>query len=296
MQRSNIFTKKSLIVLLMLLTLGVITQAWYASRSGASSHMEAAPANLEISKLVTAEGRLITYPGAEVTIGADFTGTIQTLAVQEKDWLQKGQLIAEIKADDIRASLAESKAKIAELDADLKLHHSEVARADKLWQSGVGSRQMFDRSQRDLEVAQAKRETVSAEIRRLQAILAKTRVVAPIDGVIITRHTNMGETIESGKPIVTLADLRKTRIEAEVDEFDIGKIKLNDPVEIYAEGYSTIWRGHVEEIPDNVTTRRIKPQDPAKPVDTRVLMVKVALDGETPLKLGQRVEVKINSN
>jgi multidrug resistance efflux pump len=155
---------------------------------------------------------------------------------------------------------------------------------------------MLDRSQRDLEVAQAKRETVSAEIRKLQAILAKTRVVAPIDGVIITRHTNMGETIESGKPIVTLADLRKTRIEAEVDEFDIGKIKLNDPVEIYAEGYPTTWRGHVEEIPDNVTTRRIKPQDPAKPVDTRVLMVKVALDGETPLKLGQRVEVKINSN
>jgi hypothetical protein len=49
----------------------------------------------------------------------------------------------------------------------------------------------------------------------------------------------------------------------------------------------------VEEIPDAVMARRLKPQDPGRPSDTKVLLVKIALGGKTPLKLGQRVEVAI---
>jgi hypothetical protein len=94
--------------------------------------------------------------------------------------------------------------------------------------------------------------------------------------------------------LVTLADLNQLRIEAEVDEFDVGKVQLNAPVQITAEGFSQTWIGHIEDIPANVTTRRLKPPDPARPVDTRVLMVKIALhDKNIPLKLGQRVSVNI---
>jgi hypothetical protein len=53
------------------------------------------------------------------------------------------------------------------------------------------------------------------------------------------------------------------------------------------------WRGTVEEIPDQVVPRRIRPEDPGRPTDTRILAVKIALAGPTPLKLGQRVEVEI---
>jgi len=58
------------------------------------------------------------------------------------------------------------------------------------------------------------------------------------------------------------------------------------------EGYDGKWRGVIEEVPGNVVSRRLKPQDPAKPIDTRVLLVKIALAEGTPLKLGQRVEVE----
>ena len=62
-----------------------------------------------------------------------------------------------------------------------------------------------------------------------------------------------------------------------------------------AEGYDgKAWRGKVEEIPDSVVGRRLKPQDPGKPEDTRVLLVKIALLEPTPLKLGQRVEIRID--
>ena len=61
------------------------------------------------------------------------------------------------------------------------------------------------------------------------------------------------------------------------------------------EGETTTWRGTVEEIPDAVTGRKIKPQDPARPTDTRVLLVKVALAIPDGLKLGRRVEVEIET-
>ena len=84
------------------------------------------------------------------------------------------------------------------------------------------------------------------------------------------------------------------RIEAEVDEFDAGRVALGAPVIVRAEGYNNQqWKGRVEEIPDTVVGRRLKPEDPGRPTDTRVLLVKIALDGPTPLKLGQRVEVEI---
>ena len=133
-----------------------------------------------------------------------------------------------------------------------------------------------------------------AALNRLEAVLAKSRLTAPIDGVVLERNVHAGEHLEAGAQLVTLADLRRTRVEAEVDEFDAGRVALGAPVQVTAEGYDgRSWRGKVEEIPDAVVNRRLKPQDPGRPSDTRVLLVKIALTEGSPLKLGQRVEVEI---
>jgi multidrug resistance efflux pump len=121
--------------------------------------------------------------------------------------------------------------------------------------------------------------------------LKKTVIKSPIDGVVTTRFVQPGEAVAIGDHVISVADLTRTRIEAEVDEYDAGRIRLGAPATVRAEGYEETWNGRVEEIPDAVTTRRIKPQDTSKPVDTRVLLVKVALGQATPLKLAQRVEI-----
>ncbi|MDD5328678.1 MAG: efflux RND transporter periplasmic adaptor subunit [Sulfuricella sp.] len=243
---------------------------------------------------ILAEGRLVAYPGAEVEIGTDSGGTIVSLPVDEKAALKKGDLIAEIRADDLRAALAEAAARKTEVEADIRLHQLEVARQTKLRASGMTTQQLLERSQRDLEAARARRQTTAAEVKRLDAVLAKARIVAPIDGVVIARHANPGETVPPGAKLVTLADLSRTRIEAEVDEYDAGRIRLGAPVTVRAEGFDgKAWRGKVEEIPDAVVGRKLKPLDPGRPEDTRVLLVKVALSEKSPLKLGQRVEVEI---
>jgi multidrug efflux pump subunit AcrA (membrane-fusion protein) len=129
---------------------------------------------------------------------------------------------------------------------------------------------------------------------QLAALLDKTRIVSPIDGIIVARFVQPGETIEAMTSVVKVVDLSRLRIEAEVDEFDTGRVALNDEVIVVAEGFpGVVWKGQVEEIPDAVVARRISPEDPSRPIDTRILAVKIALIGPTPLKLGQRVEVTI---
>ncbi len=273
----------------------VVLQA-RAATANRKSDASARPAAATLSTHAAAEGRLVTYPGAQVVVGTDLAGTIVSLPVQEKDRVRKGQLVAELRSDDYRASLAEARARITEADADIRLFAAEVERARMLWNQQVGTRQALDRAERDLEAGRARRETAAATARRLEAVLAKTRIMAPIDGVVIARQAEPGETVEAGSPLMTVADLSRTRVEAEFDEFDAGRVRVGAPARVTAEGYDgKSWTGVVEEIPDAVSGRKLKPQDPGKPEDTRVLLVKIALKESTPLKLGQRVEVAVDT-
>lgn len=243
---------------------------------------------------IIAEGRLASYPGAQVVVSTEVPGTIVALPVQEKDAVRQGQLIAELRADDLKAALREERARIAETDADLKLAFQEISRSERLFAVQMGTRQNLDRAYRDRDSSLARRQTSAAAVAKIETQLAKARILSPITGTVITRNVNLGETVAAGAPLVTIADLTRTRVEAEVDEFDAGKITLGQTVKIRAEGFGDqSWRGVVEEIPDTVDSRRLKPQDPGKPTDTRVLLVKVALKEPTPLKLGQRVQVEV---
>jgi HlyD family secretion protein len=147
------------------------------------------------------------------------------------------------------------------------------------------------RNQLDLSLAQ--RDAARATAERLGVVLKKLQITAPFDGTLLTRLAQPGETVAAGSALLRIARMDKVRIEAEIDEFDLSRLRVASPVRIHAEGMDGFWRGHVEEIPQNVVGRKLKPQDPARPSDTRILLVKVALDEPTPLKLGQRVELEV---
>jgi RND family efflux transporter MFP subunit len=285
--------RKSLLPLIgVLLTLVLVGQI----RSGrGTGTVEAAPATAPVQdQRVVAEGRLVAYPGAEVVVATELPGVVVRLLVDEKDKVVRGQVIAELRADDLRAELSEALARVDEAEADIRFAEVDLGRAERLLAEQVGTQEVADRARRNRDAASARRETALAAVSRLQAVLAKTRIVAPIDGVVILRSVQPGEHLEAGEPLVTIADLDRTRVEAEVDEFDTGRVALGAPVQVTAEGYTgQSWPARIEEIPDAVVPRRLKPQDPGRPSDTRVLLVKIALDGKTPLKLGQRVEVEI---
>lgn len=243
---------------------------------------------------ITAEARVVAYPGGEVELAAETTGAIRRLLVEEKQIVKRGELLGAIESDELRASLHEARARVVEAEADIRLAAAEVERAEKLWREDVGSKQLHDRAIRDRDAAIARHATAQATARRIEASIDKTRIVAPIDGVVVARNVDAGETVETGDPLLTIADLSRLRLEAEVDEFDVDRVRLGAEAIVKADGFpGTTWRGRVEEIPDRVTGRRLKPDDPATLVDTRVLLVKIALLDKTPLKLGQRVDVEL---
>jgi HlyD family secretion protein len=285
----------------LLLTTGLIVQSqsgeWHALLSDWAS-----PSSPELQRevdspavpRVAAEGRVVVYPGAEVVVGTEVAGLIVRLTVKEKSLVRAGDLVAELNSADLRASRAESDARVDEAEADIRFYDREVRRDRALLVKNATCAQNLDVNLRGLDLARARRSAAIASRDRLDALIAKTRIAAPIDGVVTARHVQPGEIAAPGTAVVTIADLNRLRIEAEVDEFDAARVALGSPVMITAEGYGpTTWRGTVEEIPDSVVGRRTRPADPGRPIDARVLPVKIALTEPTPLKLGQRIEVEI---
>jgi multidrug resistance efflux pump len=135
-----------------------------------------------------------------------------------------------------------------------------------------------------------------ATIDRLNIVVAKGQIRAPIDGTVIGRYAHAGQMIDPAGRIVTIADLTQTRLEAEVNEFDVDGITSGCPATVMAEGYpGRQWRAKVEEIPDVVAGRQLRPQDPGHPSDTGIVLVKLVFLEPVPFKLAQRVEVTIEA-
>lgn len=243
---------------------------------------------------VAAEGRVVAYPDAEVRVAAERPGRLVRVPVREGQTVRKGELLAEIDSDELRAALAEARARVSEADAEIRLAESNLQRRRRLAEEKILAAHDLDQATRDLDIARARRETARAEADRYEAGIRKTRVLAPIAGTVTHRHADTGETVEPGDPVATLADLTRLRIEGEAHESDAGSVVLGAPVRITCDCYpGRSWTGRVEEVPDSVTLRRLKPQDPARPTDTRILAVKVAFEEPSPLKLGATVELSI---
>lgn len=243
--------------------------------------------------VVRAEGRVVTYPNGSVVLGTELGGRITAFHVTDQDTVKKGALIAELDGSDQQAALAEARARIHEADVSIAFLRSEVVRTKQLLDANAVAKSALDKQRHELDAAVARRNVAAAMAGRLRVSVGKTKVTAPLDGVVMDRHAEPGETVAPGARLVTIADTTHLRVEAEVDEFDAPRITLGAPVTLTAEGHAGSWAGVVEDIPAAVTGRRLKPQDPARPADARVLLVKVALSGPTPLRLGQRVDVAI---
>jgi len=243
---------------------------------------------------VAAEGRVVAYPGAEVRVGAERSGRLVRVLVEEGAAVRKGQLLAEIESDELRAALAEARARVAEAEAEGRLADANLARRRQLTEEKILAVNDLDQANRDVETARARVETAKASVSRYEALLAKSRIAAPISGTVVARRIDAGQMVETGDHAFTVADLGRLRIEGEAHEADAEAVSLGAEVTITADGYpGHSWRGRVEEIPDSVTLRRIKPQDPSRPTDARVLAVKVAFAEPSPLKLGTTVDLRI---
>lgn len=275
------------------LLLGVAAYEWKQVRTGQVISTAQAKSGPEAPQNVLAEGRVAVPPGAEITVGAELNGKLTRLLVKELDTVKAGDVLAEVDVKEQQAALNEAWARVKEAGADVDFTSRERRRSQQLWNSNVVAEATLDRSVHDSTAAESRRSSLLAGAARISANIAKSKIVAPIDGTVTQRFADAGEMIAAGAPLVTLTDLSHRRVEAEIGEFDVARVRVGADVTIRAEGYEQRWRGKVAEIPDRVVPRALKALDPSRPVDTRVLLVKIELSEPVPLKLGQRVEVEV---
>jgi len=142
--------------------------------------------------------------------------------------------------------------------------------------------------------AQVKR--AEADLRYVQAMLQNTMVRAPVAGKILKKHMDAGEVtfFLDPRPIVTLADMSRVQVRAEIDETDVRKVKVGQEAIITSDAYpGQEFRGRVVEIGAMVGKKSIRSENPAEMLDLKVLEVKIELPRDTPLKLGLTVDVEI---
>lgn len=276
-------------------SLGLTTIALFARNDRPSGNP---PTQISTGKKsqIRCEGRVTTYPGEEVVISAEYGGRVASLPVHELDVVHAGQVLARLDAREQEANLAAARARVRELDAELQFLALEQRRQKQLVAEGAVGQRAFDDADARLRLTQARREAAQAGANQIEAALTKFTLLAPFSGTIVERLAQPGELLPASGKLLRLANLKRLRVEAEVDEYDLARLRVGSAVSLEVEGQTSRFEGRIEEIPASVSLRRLKALDPSRTTDIRVAMVKVAVPDAKDLKLGQRVELSIHTD
>jgi HlyD family secretion protein len=241
---------------------------------------------------VHADGRVITRSGGQATLSAELSGQVVQVNVVEGQAVKQGDVLAVFDHREYDAMLAEARGTAGEAYARLKGRRDDVRRTQTLLRSGAVTRVDNDHVREERFAAEGHLMASGGSAARARVLIDKARVVAPFDGVVVSRLVQPSETVNVGAPLFVVADLASRRVEAEVDEFDMGRVASGAHAVVTADGFpGETFPGEVTEIPAIVAPRKLRPADPARPTDSAVLLVKVSLPEVSPLKLGQRVSV-----
>lgn len=233
-----------------------------------------------ITSTVRAPGRV--QPETMVKVSADVPGKVIRLAIKEGDRVRKGQFLLQIDDIEYRAQVANAQAALQAARSNLRQAEAAFAQSDaalkrkeSLFQQNLVSPEELDvaRTTRDSDKARldARREDVaqsSASVTIAQARLRKTRFVSPLDGTVTQLAIEQGEIVVTGTMnnpgtvILTVADLRRMKVEADVDETDVSSVRIGQPAKVTVDALpDTSLAGHVTEIANSPTISDAGSQD-----------------------------------
>ena len=193
-----------------------------------------------ISATVSATGSV--NPVEMVDVGTQVSGTIKEIYVDYNSRVTKGQLVAMLdtdmlqsRVDEVKASLALAQARVTSAKASAADADRTFRRNKELWSRNLIARSELDAAETKLSLARASLAEHNAQVVQAKASLKQAetslgyaRIVSPVDGVVIARKVDVGQTVAASLQTPTLfsiaRDLTRMQIEASVDEADIGRI------------------------------------------------------------------------
>ena len=182
-----------------------------------------------ITQTVTASGTL--NPVALINVGSQVSGTVVELNADFNDRVKKGQVLLKLDPTIFNAQIKQSEASLASAEASKRLAQANMERNQKLVIQNYISASALDQSKREVEVADADAniKLARAQLDRVQADLSNSVIRSPIDGVIIKRTIDMGQTVAASFQTPNLfqiaRDLTKMQIDTSVSEADVGALK-----------------------------------------------------------------------
>jgi RND family efflux transporter MFP subunit len=183
----------------------------------------------DIASSVQATGVIRAKIGAEVKVGARISGRVEKLYANIGDVVKRGQVIARLEQEDLKAKVNEAKMNLGVVEANLELSQKNLQRMQNLYAKDYVAKDLVDVAERDYKAAVAQSNQIRETIRFNETQMSYANIYAPISGVIASVATQQGETVSASAlnvpTFVTIVDLNRLEIYAYVDETDIGKIK-----------------------------------------------------------------------
>ena len=233
---------KSAAVLIGILSL-VIFSWWALAQQGpprsrpSFKFAQVTRGNLEV--IVSSTGTLAAVETVE--IGTQASGTIEKLLVDYNDQVKKGQVLAILDQSSFNASVNKAKADVLKAQAELKQAKNEFRRNAPLREKDYISEQEFLPIKTAVDTTKASLQSAEASLDQAQINLEHTVIRSPIDGTVIDRSVDAGQTVAASLSTPTLfliaEDLTQMQIETQVDETDIGQIRQGQPVRFTVQSY-----------------------------------------------------------
>lgn len=193
----------------------------------------------DIVQSVTANGSLTAVRNVEV--GSQISGTVSNLMADFNSRVTNGQIIAQIDPASYERSLLQAEAELANARASHRLAKANFDRARDLFASQLIARSDYDQTDAALAQADAMVKMREANVERARVDLSRTTIYAPIDGMVISRKVEIGQTVAASLNAPTLfilaTDLSKMRIEAAVSEADVGGVAEDQAVNFSVDAF-----------------------------------------------------------
>lgn len=204
-----------------------------------------------ISNTVTATGTV--EPVTEVEVGTQVSGIIDKLYADYNDVVKAGQLIAEMDKVNLKAELASAQAQLASSKSEYEYQQKNYARSKVLFDKKLISDSDYETATYNYEKSKAAYEQSQASMVKVNRNLEYATITSPIDGVVINRAVEEGQTVAAGFETPTLftiaADLTKMQVIADVDEADIGNVEDGQRVSFTVDAYpNDVFKGTVKQI------------------------------------------------
>jgi HlyD family secretion protein len=295
--------KKKVIILAIIATVIIAVALFFSLRGNGNNaaYKTEKISRGEIKSIVTATGTVNAV--TTVSVGTQVSGTINKLFVDYNSTVKKGQLLAQIdpstfqsQVDQAMANLWTAKANVEKAVVATIDAQRTYERNKELFAQNFIARSDLDTAETSFKSAQAQQKVNQSQVQQAQAALKiaeanlqYARIISPVDGTVISRSVDVGQTVAASFQTPTLfsiaQDLTKMQIDTSVDEADIGKVKSGQDVSFTVDAYpDTIFTGKVAVVRNAPTT--------VSNVVTYDVVIQVA-NPELKLKPGMTANVSI---